>query len=56
MSIVTNNPKKIKQIYICGGTIKKILTYLVNDFIRVSTALCLKHILVSAVPISLVAP
>lgn len=32
------------------------MTYQVKDFIRVSTALCLRHILVSAVPISLVAP
>lgn len=30
--------------------------YLVNDFIRVSTALCLRHIRVKAVPISFVAP
>lgn len=30
--------------------------YLVNVFRRVSTALCLKHILVRAVPISFVAP
>lgn len=36
--------------------LRDISTYLVNDFIRVSTALCLKHIRVSAVPISLVAP
>lgn len=33
-----------------------IFIYLVNVFILASTALCLKHILVKAVPISLVAP
>lgn len=55
MNTVTNNAKELKQIYLSRQN-SKISTYLVNDFIRVSTALCLKHILVSAVPISLVAP
>lgn len=40
----------------CDKVLHFNFTYLVNDFIRVSTALCLRHIRVNAVPISLVAP